>query len=205
MGELLYYDSMRINLGLFQHDVDVIWDLAVHDLSIMQNILPDWPTAITATGMKHVIGGVENVAYITAFYPNKLIAHINVNWLSPVKVRRTLIAGTKQMIVYDDVEASEKVKIYDRGITVTNTPEDAYKILVSYRTGDMHSPNLDATEALAAEARHFSECIEQGKRPITDGHAALQVVRALEAATLSMRERGRPVELLAEGLRRDAA
>jgi len=195
MGQLLYYDSMRINLGLFQHDVDVIWDLAVHDLAIMQHILPDWPTAITATGMKHVAGGVENVAYITAFYPNNLIAHINVNWLSPVKVRRTLVAGTKQMIVYDDVEVSEKIKIYDRGITVTNSPEDTYKILVSYRTGDIHSPKLDSTETLAAEARHFAECIEQSKRPITDGHAALQVVHALEAATLSMRDRGRLVEL----------
>ena len=200
MGELLYYDSMRINLGLFQHDVNVMWDLAVHDLAIMQNILPDWPTAITATGMTHVAGGVENVAYITAFYPNKLIAHINVNWLSPVKVRRTLIAGTKQMIVYDDVEASEKVKIYDRGITVTNTPEDEYKIMVSYRTGDMHSPKLDSTEALSVEAHHFADCIEHGKRPITNGQAALQVVRALEAATLSMRERGRLVELPAESL-----
>jgi predicted dehydrogenase len=198
MGDLLYYDSMRINLGLFQHDVDVIWDLAVHDLAIMQHILPDWPTAITATGMTHVSGGVENVAYITAFYPNHLIAHINVNWLSPVKVRRTLIAGTRQMIVYDDVEVSEKVKIYDRGITVTSNPEDTYKILVSYRTGDMHSPKLDSTEALAREANHFAECIEQSKRPITDGYAALQVVRALEAATLSMRERGRLVELPAE-------
>ncbi len=200
MGDLLYYDSMRINLGLFQHDVDVIWDLAVHDLSIMQHILPQWPTAITATGMTHVSGGVENVAYITAFYPNKLIAHINVNWLSPVKVRRTLIAGTKQMIVYDDVEASEKIKIYDRGITVTNTPEEEYKVLVSYRTGDMHSPKLDQTEALSREAQHFAECIEKGKRPITDGHAALQVVRTLEAATLSMRERGRLVDLPAESL-----
>jgi predicted dehydrogenase len=200
MGDLLYYDSMRINLGLFQHDVDVIWDLAVHDLSILQYILPDWPTAITATGMTHVAGGVENVAYITAFYPNNLIAHINVNWLSPVKVRRTLIAGTRQMIVYDDVEVSEKIKIYDHGITVTSNPEDAYKALVSYRAGDIHSPKLDATEALAAEARHFAECIEQGKRPITDGHAALQVVRALEAATLSMRERGRLVELPADRL-----
>jgi predicted dehydrogenase len=200
LGELLYYDSMRINLGLFQPDVDVMWDLAVHDLAIMQHILPDWPTAITATGMTHVAGGVKNVAYITAFYPNNLIAHINVNWLSPVKVRRTLIAGTRQMIVYDDVEASEKVKIYDRGITVANSPEDEYKILVSYRTGDMHSPKLDSTEALSVEAHHFAECIEQGKRPITDGYAALQVVRALEAATLSMKERGRLVEMPAESL-----
>jgi predicted dehydrogenase len=205
MGELLYYDSMRINLGLFQHDVDVIWDLAVHDFAIMQHILPDWPTAITATGMTHVAGGVENVAYITAFYPNKLIAHINVNWLSPVKVRRTLIAGTKQMIVYDDVEVSEKIKIYDRGITVTSSPEDTYKVLVSYRTGDIHSPKLDSTEALSAETRHFAECIEQGKRPITNGQAALQVVCALEAATLSMRDRGRLVELSTETLQASVA
>ena len=142
-----------------------IWDLAVHDLSIMQHILPDWPTAITATGMTHVSGGVENVAYITAFYPNKLIAHINVNWLSPVKVRRTLIAGTKQMIVYDDVEVSEKIKIYDRGITVTSNPEDTYKILVSYRTGDIHSPKLDAHRGTDSRSASLRRMHRAGQEP----------------------------------------
>jgi predicted dehydrogenase len=195
LGDLLYYDSVRINLGLFQHDVDVIWDLAVHDFSIMQYLLPEWPVAVTATGMKHVTGRMENIAYITAFFQNNMIAHVNVNWLSPVKVRRTLIGGSKQMIVFDDLEASEKVKIYDRGITVSNNPEDVYKVLLSYRSGDMHSPQLENSEALRNEVRQFAECIETGRRPITDGHAGLQVVRVLEAATLSMKDRGRLVEL----------
>jgi len=195
MGDLLYYDSVRINLGLFQDDVDVIWDLAVHDFSIMQHLLPEWPRAVAATGMKHVAGRMENIAYITAFFESNLIAHINVNWLSPVKVRRTLIAGSQQMIVYDDVEASEKVKVYDRGITVNGSAEDVYKMLVSYRTGDMLAPQLDPTEALQMEVRHFAECVSGGIRPVTDGYAALQVVQALEAATLSMRDRGRLVEL----------
>jgi predicted dehydrogenase len=195
LGHLLYYDSVRINLGLFQNDVDVIWDLAVHDFSIMQHLLPEWPCAVAATGMKHVTGGMENIAYITAFFESNLIAHINVNWLSPVKVRRTLIGGSKQMIVYDDVEGSEKVKIYDRGITVNSNPEDVYKMLLSYRSGDMYGPQLDPTEALKTEARHFAECISKGARPMTDGYAALQVVRVLEAATVSMRDRGRLVEL----------
>jgi predicted dehydrogenase len=195
MGDLFYYDSVRINLGLFQHDVDVIWDLAVHDFSIMQHLLPGWPVAVAATGMKHIAGNMENIAYITAFFESSLIAHINVNWLSPVKVRRTLIGGSKQMVVYDDVEGSEKLKIYDRGVTVSGSSEDLYKMLIAYRSGDMHAPQLDPTEALNFEVRHFAQCISKGTRPITDGYAALQVVQALEAATLSMRERGRLVEL----------
>jgi predicted dehydrogenase len=145
--------------------------------------------------MKHVEGGMENIAYLTAFFEDNMIGHINVNWLSPVKVRRTLIAGTRQMIVYDDMENSEKVKVYDRGITVTNNTEDIYKVLVNYRSGDVHSPQLDVTEGLSSEVRHFAECIKTGKKPITDGYSALQVVQALEAATLSMRDRGRLVEL----------
>jgi len=195
VGDLFYYDSVRINLGLFQHDVDVIWDLAVHDFSIMQHVLPEWPKAVTASGMKHVVGSMENIAYITAFFESSMIAHINVNWLSPVKVRRTLIGGNKQMIVYDDIEGSEKVKIYDRGITLNGNTEDVYKMLISYRSGDMYAPQLDPTEALKVEVGHFAECINKGTRPITGACAALQVVQALEAATLSMRERGRLVEL----------
>ena len=197
VGDLFYYDSMRINLGLFQHDVDVIWDLAVHDFAIMQHLLPGKPVAITATGMSHVSGRMENIAYITVFYENSLIAHLNVNWLSPVKVRRTIIGGSKQMVIYDDLEITEKVKVYDSGITVTNNPEDIYKLLIGYRNGDMHSPRTDGTEALAVEARHFADCIANGTRPITDGHAGLDVIRLLEAASLSMKDRGRLVELAA--------
>jgi predicted dehydrogenase len=200
VGELLYYDSVRINLGLFQQDVDVIWDLAVHDFSIMQYLLPELPCAVAATGIKHVTGGMENLAYITAFFEKNLIAHINVNWLSPVKVRRTMIGGSKQMVVYDDMEASEKLKVYDRGITVTNSTEDVYKMLVNYRSGDMYAPQLDNAEALRTEVRHFADCIVRGTRPLTDGYAGLEVVRILEAATSSMRDRGRLVELPADRL-----
>ena len=193
LGDILYYDSTRINLGLFQYDVDVIWDLAVHDLSIMEYLLPQSPVAMSATGLGHVKGAAENVAYVTAFYDSPLIAHLNVNWLSPVKIRRTLIGGSKQMIVYDDIENSEKVRVYDKGITVKNGPESLYKLLVSYRSGDMYAPQIDITEALRVEAQHFGDCIEKGTTPITDGHSGLRVVTALEAATRSMKERGKAV------------
>lgn len=195
LGETYYYDSTRVNLGLVQHDVDVIWDLAVHDLSIMEFILPEFPVAVSATGISHIKGAAENIAYVTAFYDSSLIAHLNVNWLSPVKVRRTLIGGSRQMIVYDDMESSEKVKLYDKGITVKNGPESVYKLLVGYRSGDMHCPQLDVTEALRVEAQHFADCIEQSKTPLTDGFAGLRVVSILEAATQSMRDRGRATML----------
>ena len=195
LGQVYYYDSTRVNLGLFQHDVDVIWDLAVHDLSIMEYVLDESPIAVSATGIGHVNGAAENIAYVTAFYESSLIAHLNVNWLSPVKVRRTLIGGSKQMIVYDDIENSEKVKVYDKGITVKNGPESLYKLMVSYRSGDMYAPQLDVTEALRIEAQHFADCIETGKTPITDGQAGLRVVSVLEAATRSMKERGRSIQL----------
>jgi predicted dehydrogenase len=195
MGDPYYYDSVRVNLGLFQHDVDVVWDLAVHDLAIMDYALDAHPAAISATGMSHVAGRPENIAYITGFFENNLIAHINVNWLSPVKVRRTLVGGSKQMIVYDDMEPSEKVKVYDKGITISNGPESVYKMLIGYRTGDMYAPQLAMTEALRVEAQHFAECIQEGKRPLTDGYAGLRVVRMLEAATRSMKKQGALVEL----------
>ncbi|MBI3298600.1 MAG: Gfo/Idh/MocA family oxidoreductase [Elusimicrobia bacterium] len=195
LGEINYYDSTRVNLGLFQHDVSVVWDLAVHDLSIMDHILGDAPTAVSATGIRHVPGAPENVAYLTLFFDRSMIAHINVNWLAPVKVRRTLIGGSRKMVVYDDLEPSEKVKVYDKGITVANETENLYKTLVGYRTGDMWAPQFDMTEALTTEIAHFLRCIEGRERPLTDGQAGLRVVRILEAASQSLVERGRPVEL----------
>jgi predicted dehydrogenase len=198
LGDIYYYDSVRVNLGLFQHDVDVIWDLAVHDLAIINYTLQAQPSAVAATGMNHVAGGNEDIAYITVFFENNLIAHINVNWLSPVKVRRTLVGGSKQMIVYDDMEPSEKVKVYDRGITITDSPEAVYKMLIGYRTGDMYAPRLDLAEALRVEAEHFADCIEHGTRPITGGEAGLAVVRILEAASWSMKNRGLLVEFKTE-------
>lgn len=199
LGDIYYYDSVRVNLGLFQHDVSVIWDLAVHDLSIMDYVLPEKPIAVSATGMSHVAGEPENIAYLTLFFESKLIAHIHVNWLAPVKVRRTLVGGSGKMIVYDDLEASEKIKVYDRGITLNGNPqkngEKVYQMLVGYRTGDMYAPQLDMTEALGRELRQFVECVETNATPVADGHAGLRVVRILEAATQSLAQRGRVVEL----------
>jgi predicted dehydrogenase len=196
LGDIYYYDSVRVNLGLFQHDISVLWDLAVHDLSILDYVIPAKPRAVSATGMSHVARQPENIAYLTLFFSDAMIAHIHVNWLAPVKVRRTLIGGSRKMIVYDDIEPSEKVRVYDSGISVDDqSAEGVYKMLVSYRTGDMWSPKLDLTEALQLEAAHFIACIEGGERPITDGAAGLRVVQIMEAATRSMGEQGRPVDL----------
>ncbi|ACK73836.1 oxidoreductase domain protein (plasmid) [Gloeothece citriformis PCC 7424] len=195
LGDIYYYDSVRVNLGLFQHDVNVIWDLAVHDLSIMDYVLPYEPVAVSATGINHIFGEPENIAYLTLFFNSNLIAHIHVNWLAPVKVRRTLIGGNQKMIVYDDLEPSEKIKIYDKGITVNGNSESVYQMLIGYRTGDMWSPKLETTEALSSEALHFIDCIKQGESPITDGEAGLRIVRLLEAATQSMKKQGQLVEL----------
>lgn len=195
LGEIHYYDSVRVNLGLFQHDVNVLWDLAVHDLSILDFVLPLKPLAVSATGISHIPGQPENIAYITLFFANSQIAHMHVNWLAPVKVRRTLIGGSEKMIVYDDLEPSEKIKIYDKGVTLSRRPEALYELLVSYRSGDMWAPKLDNTEALRTGAIHFIDCIENNKRPLTDGFAGLRIVRLLEAAEKSMRARGALIEI----------
>ena len=195
LGDIYYYDSVRVNLGLFQHDVNVIWDLAVHDLAIMDFVLDSKPVAVSATGISHIAGQPENVAYITLFFADSRIAHLHVNWLAPVKVRRTLIGGSEKMIVYDDLEPSEKVKVYDKGVTLSASPEAVYELLVSYRSGDMWAPNLDQTEGLQTEARHFIDCIERKQQPASDGHAGLRVLRILEAAEKSMHGRGQLVEL----------
>src|SRR5882672_5546349 len=194
LGQIYYYDAVRVNLGLFQHDVNVIWDLAIHDLSIMDYVLPAKPVAISATGISHVPGQPENVAYITLFFADTQIAHVHVNWLTPVKVRHTLIGGSEKMILYDDLEPSEKVKVYDKGITVTKEPEAVYKMLVSYRSGDMWAPRLDNTEALQTEALHFIDCVENNRQPETDGAAGLRMVKMIEAAEQSLQGRGGLVE-----------
>jgi predicted dehydrogenase len=194
LGDIYYFDSVRINLGLFQHDVNVIWDLAPHDLSIADFLLEKQPIAVSAIGSCHVGNGLEDIAYLTLSYENNLIAHFHVNWLAPVKIRKTLIGGTRSMIVYDDTDPSEKIKVYDKGIDVA-TREGVYDTLVQYRTGDMLSPKLDQTEALAAATRHFIDCILNDKTPLTDGHAGLNVVRVLEASGESIRNGGRLIEL----------
>jgi predicted dehydrogenase len=191
LGELYYYDSTRVNLGIFQHDVNVLWDLGPHDLSIMDYLIDQKAEAVSATGQVH-LNGHEDVAYMTIYFPNKIIAHINVNWLSPVKVRTTLIGGEKKMLVWNDLEADEKLKVYDKGVKITNR-ESVYELLVSYRSGDMWAPQVDQVEALSAELSHFVDCVSDGKRPISDGHAGLRVVKMLEAANESVKKRGEVV------------
>lgn len=195
LGDILYYDSTRINLGLFQRDVNVISDLAVHDFSILDYLVGEQPVALSAVGMNHFPHTPENLAFITLFYDSGMIAHINTNWLAPVKVRQILIGGSKKMIIYDDVEPSEKIKVYDKGISFTENPKEIYEMRVGYRTGDMWAPKLDFTEALRVEGEHFVDCIENNKAPLTDGLLGLRVVKLIEAATRSMNERGRCVEL----------
>jgi len=193
LGGLYYYDSTRVNLGLFQHDVNVIWDLAPHDLSIMDYLIQENPEAIIATGQTH-LNGYEDVAFITLYFPDKIIAHLNVNWLSPVKVRTTLIGGEKKMLVWNDLEADEKIKVYDKGVSVT-TREGLYNLLVNYRSGDMWAPQVEQVEALHQELAYFVECISKDTPMINDGQAGLRVVKMLEAASESLRQRGALVHL----------
>ncbi len=193
LGKLYYYDSTRVNLGLFQHDVNVIWDLAPHDLSIMDYLIEGNAEQIVATGQTH-LNGHEDVAFITLYFPNEVIAHINVNWLSPVKVRMTLIGGEKKMLVWNDLEADEKIKVYDKGVKVTSR-EGVYNLLVNYRSGDMWAPHLEPVEALRQELGYFVECINKSQTPFNDGLAGLRVVKMLEAANHSLRHRGAAVRL----------
>jgi len=193
LGDLCYFDSTRVNLGLFQHDVNVVWDLAPHDLAIMDYLIQEKPTAVVATGQAH-INGMEDMSYITVYFPNKIIAHINVNWLSPVKVRTTLIGGLKKMLVWNDLDPDEKIKVYDKGVEVT-TKNGVYNLLVSYRSGDMWAPQLEQGEALRLLAETFIGCIGNGKTPINDGMAGLRVVRILEAANKSLKKKGEVVYL----------
>jgi predicted dehydrogenase len=188
LGKLYYYDSMRVNLGLFQHDINVIWDLAPHDLSIMDYLIGERPEEIVATGQSH-LNGHEDVAFITLYFPNDVIAHINVNWLSPVKVRTTLIGGEKKMLVWNDLEADEKVKIYDKGVQVTNE-EGLYNLLVNYRSGDMWAPHLEQVEALRVELAYFVDCIVNDQTPFNDGQAGMRIVKMLEASSQSLRHHG---------------
>jgi len=209
LGPLYYYDSTRVNLGLFQHDVNVIWDLAPHDLSIIDYLIGLEPELVVATGGAH-LNGLADMAYITLHFPKNIIAHLNVNWLSPVKVRTTLVGGQRKMLVWNDLEPSEKVKVYDKGIQVTDNHDESrqrlkalveakvfevgaaqavHDLLVSYRSGDMWSPQVDQTEALQLEARYFLDCLASGEKPVNDGRAGLRVVKMLEAADQSLKHR----------------
>ena len=193
LGDLYYYDSTRVNLGLFQHDVSVVWDLAPHDLSIMSFLIPQEPEAVVATGQSH-LNGLVDVAFLTIYFPGNTIAHINVNWLSPVKVRTTLLEGEKKMLVWNDLEADEKLKIYDKGAQI-NSGQGLYELMVSYRSGDMWAPRVEQTEALRVELGHFMDCVVKGHTPVNDGIAGLRVVKLLEAADRSLKERGRAIQI----------
>ena len=197
LGEILYFDSTRINLGLFQRDVNVIWDLAPHDLSILLHVLDKKPVAVSALGAAHAGTGLENLAYMTLTFDDNTLAHFHINWLAPRKVRQIIIGGEKKMLVFDDMESNEKVKVYDKGITVEQSDREAvYNTLIQYRVGDMWAPQLDATEALYKECSYFGKCVRSGKRPFNDGAAGLDVVRVLEASTESIRNRGQLVPII---------
>jgi predicted dehydrogenase len=190
LGNILYYDSIRINLGLFQHDVNVIWDLAVHDLAIVDFLLDQQPLQVSAHGVAHA-GKMENIAYVALRYPDSMIAHFHVNWLSPVKIRKTLIGGSRKMIEWNDLVPAERIKIYDKGIELKDQPrEQRNKFMISYRTGDIHSPYVDSTEALAQVVLEFASSIEEGRTPLTDGHAGLRVLKILEATDRSVKANG---------------
>jgi predicted dehydrogenase len=193
LGPLYYYDSTRVNLGLFQHDVSVLWDLAPHDLSIMDHLIVEKPEAVVATGSNH-LNHLADMAFITVYFPNNVIAHFNVNWLSPVKVRTTLIGGRDKMLVWNDLDPDEKIKVYDKGVEITQR-ESVYDLLVSYRSGDVWGPKVDSTEALKVELQYFIDCILKEETPSNDGAAGLRVVRLLEAAEQSLQARGRLVAL----------
>lgn len=191
LGDILYFDSTRINLGLFQHDVNVIWDLAPHDLSILLHVLDKKPVAVSALGVSHAGTGLENLAYLTLTFADNTLAHFHVNWLAPRKVRQIIIGGEKKMLVFDDTESNEKVKVYDKGISIGSADQETvYRSLFQYRVGDMWAPHLDPTEALLKECRYFAICVREGTRPFNDGRAGLDVVRILEAASASMQRQG---------------
>jgi predicted dehydrogenase len=197
LGDLYFVDSVRINLGLFQHDVNVVWDLAPHDLSILDYLVGRLPKSLSAFGACHAneLNGIEDVAYLNLDFSDGLLASFHVNWLSPVKVRHFIIGGSKKSVVYDDLEPTERVKVYDRGITVNDDVESRRGVLVGYRTGDVWSPNIPAVEPLAQMVRHFAECIRDNKQPITSGESGLRVVRVLEAAQRSIKAQGGRITL----------
>jgi predicted dehydrogenase len=195
LGKILYYDATRVNLGLFQRDVNVISDLAVHDFAILDYLLDEAPVELTASGTNHYPDTPENLAHVTLFYDSGAIAHIGVNWLAPVKVRQVLVGGSRKMIVYDDLQPSEKVKVYDTGVSFATDPNQIQQMRVGYRTGDMCAPKLEGGEALSFEGAHFVDCVMSRRPTLTGGEAGLRIVELIEAATKSMRAHGRTVRL----------
>jgi predicted dehydrogenase len=196
LGQLIYYDSTRVNLGLFQQDVNVIWDLAPHDISIMDYLMPFKKHAVSATGSHYYGNGIVPKSLLTIYMEENAVGHINVSWVSPVKIRQTLIGGSSKMVLYDDNQPSEKVKVYDKGVELDFTKEELYHLKVQYRVGDMYAPKLEDHEALAVETEHFADCIIKGEEPLTGGKAGLEVVKVLVASEVSLKAKGAPVELV---------
>jgi len=197
LGDLIYYDSTRVNLGLFQQDVDVLWDLAAHDISIMDYLMPFKKFTVSATGSNYYGNGIVPKSFLTIYMENNVLSHINVSWVSPVKIRHTLIGGTSKMILYDDNNPSEKVKVYDKGVDLYDTKEELYRLKIQYRIGDMYAPKLEEIEALAVGTEHFADCIINGKKPMSDGEAGLEVVKVLVASKESLKKKGAPIEIVA--------
>ncbi len=196
LGTLLYFDSVRVNLGLFQKDINVIWDLAPHDLSILDFLIDAAPVAVSAHGVCHSGNNIENIAYVSLHYDHPFISHFHVNWLSPVKIRMTIIGGSEKMLVWNDMDPAEKIKIYDKGIEIKEeSQEDKRELLVSYRSGDMHAPRFDQVEALARVVGEFADCIENGRDALTDGEAGLRVLKVLDAASRSIKADGATVRI----------
>ncbi len=194
LGEVLYYDSTRINLGLFQSDVSVIWDLGPHDFAIMDYLVGKSPTSLTAMGS--TFGRDQaSVAFVVAKFADSTLAHFHLNWMSPTKVRRIIIGGTQKMVVYDMALPEEQVKVYDKGVDFV-AREGVHASLVQYRIGDMYAPQIPSTEPLALMCREFADSIRQRRKPLTDGEAGLRVVRLLTAAQCSLEREGAPLLLL---------
>ncbi|MBM4135416.1 MAG: Gfo/Idh/MocA family oxidoreductase [Nitrospira sp.] len=196
IGDIYYFDSVRVNLGLFQSSVNVVWDLAPHDISIMDYVITEKPKSLVAVGASHTGNGIEDIAYVTVRFESELIAHFHLNWMSPVKMRRIIIGGSKKMIVFDDLEPAEKLKIYDKGITLTKADKKLiYQNIIQYRIGDMYAPKIDHSEALKTAVAHLVDCISNKKNPITNGESGLRVVRILEAIDKSMKKGGVKITL----------
>jgi predicted dehydrogenase len=195
LGEIYYIDSVRINLGQFQSDINVLWDLAPHDLAIIDHLLGRLPRSLAAMGVSHTSSDLEDVAYVNLDFGRSLMATFHVNWLSPVKLRHTIIGGSKRSLVFNDLDPVEPIKIYDCGIQLDQSSEARYGILVGYRTGDIWSPNVARDEPLQNVVRDFADCIRSGKPPVTDGEAGLRIVRILEAAQRSIKAQGGRITL----------
>lgn len=196
IGDIYYFDSVRVNLGLFQSDVNVVWDLAPHDIAIMDYLIPDRPKSVVAVGASHTSNGIEDIAYLTVNFDGGLIAHFHLNWMSPVKIRRIIIGGSKKMIVFDDLDPAEKIKIYDKGITLARSEKKLlYQNRIQYRIGDMYAPKIDLSEALKVAVEHMADCIIKNKNPETDGESGLRVLRIIEAAERSIKKGGVKIAL----------